>query len=170
MHAHTHSGTYTLAAPWASNGTLAGWASTCPVSPAKSKLMCSHTYKIPLDVPAQPPATVLQGYLTKLSTNSKYFLISMSPEKRCQWPLFYCCNWTPQSDYCYYTALVHLNVIHLPAVLAAIQSSKCTWQPVIHIFFGPRLSCFSNILEGLVYHPKVDASMHLDPEVIYFLA
>lgn len=63
---HTH-----LPAPWASNGTLAGWASTCPVSTAKSKLMCSHTYKIPLDVPQQSAATVLKGYHTKLSCTSK---------------------------------------------------------------------------------------------------
>lgn len=64
MHArsHTYTPTHTqLSAPHhpTSNGTLAGWASTCPVSPAKQKLMCSHTYKIPLDVPQQSAATVL---------------------------------------------------------------------------------------------------------------
>lgn len=25
------------------------------------------------------------------------------PERGCQWPLFYCCKWTPLSDRCYYT-------------------------------------------------------------------
>lgn len=70
-HTHTHSRTH-LPASWASNGTLADWASTCPVSPARSMLMCSRTYKIPVDVPQQSAATVLsEGNLTKLSPISK---------------------------------------------------------------------------------------------------
>jgi len=69
-HRHTLIGTHTLAAPWAGNGNLAGWASTCPLSSAKPQRICSHTYKIPLDVAPQPRATVHKGYRIKWSVNS----------------------------------------------------------------------------------------------------
>lgn len=68
LYAHTH---HWPSPPWASNGTLAGWASTCPAPPAKPKLRRSRTYKIALDVPQQSAATVLKGSLAKLYRASK---------------------------------------------------------------------------------------------------
>lgn len=141
MHVHTHTHTQLSASPppRASNGTLAGWASTCPVSPAKPKLMRSHTYKIPLDVPQQSAATVLKGYLSKLSSITEQSLISTRyPDPVCQWPLFYRCEWTPLSDYCYYTACfrssksvnAHLHVFYFTAGQSYSQHlwRKYTWK------------------------------------------
>lgn len=79
VHRHTHNHTHTSTLthidtqtyttglpPRASNGSLAGWASTCPAPPAKPKLSHSRTYKIALDVPQQSAATVLKSLLAKL--------------------------------------------------------------------------------------------------------
>lgn len=99
MHARTHTlrGTHTLLPP---EQVMGLWLAEHPpvrfLLPSQSSCACRHTKYLWKSLHShQPPSlrVISLNYLPSLNT-AKY---------PCQWPLFYCCNWTLLGHYCYYT-------------------------------------------------------------------